>query len=99
AEAFSSLIRRPSDCVARYGAGRFAVVLGGTPLSGALEVAETLRLAVQSLRLPHPASPTGTVVTISIGVASIQPLRDRAWQDLELIALAEKGLVQARGAG
>ena len=46
ATCMSSNIRRPTDLGARYGGEEFAVILPDTDASGALSVAEKIRLAV-----------------------------------------------------
>lgn len=100
ADVLKPLIHRPGDVLARYGgAGKFGVVLGATDGKGAVVLAERLRLAVDTLKVPNPASTTSAHVTLSIGVASSLPDRDAAWQDIELIAAAERGLAQAIEAG
>jgi diguanylate cyclase len=58
------------DTAARYGGEEFGVVLRGTALEGALQVAEQIRHAVEGRRLVKKS--TGEVlgtITISIGVA------------------------------
>jgi two-component system, chemotaxis family, response regulator WspR len=99
ADELKKVVNRPADLLARYGAGRFGVALGGTDSKGAMVLAEKLRAAVDALRLPNPASTTGPNITLSLGVASVMPKREAAWQDIELIATAEQGLAQAREAG
>jgi diguanylate cyclase (GGDEF)-like protein len=99
ADALKKLIHRPGDFLARYGAGKFGVVLGGTDAKGAMVLAEKLRLAVEALTVPNPASPTGSYVSLTLGVASVKPDRDAAWQEIELIATAERALAQAKEAG
>ncbi len=100
AAVLKPMIHRPGDVIARYGgAGKFGVVLGGTDGTGAMVLAERLRLAVESLKKPNPASPTTTFLTATLGVASAMPDREGAWQDIELIASAERALAQAREAG
>lgn len=99
AQSLRHVIHRPADFLARYGAGKFGVVLGGTDSDGAMVLAEKLRLAVDALKLPNAASTTGPTVTVSVGVAFVMPERDAAWQDIELIAAAERALAQAKEAG
>lgn len=100
ADALKALIHRPGDLLARYGgAGKFGVVLGGTDAKGAMVIAERMRNAVEALKKPNPASTTGPLVTLTLGVASVFPGRDDEWQDLELIAMAERALAQARESG
>ena len=74
-------------------------MLGGTDAKGAMVLAERLRPAVENLKRPNPASPTAPLVTSSLGVAAAMPDREGAWQDIELIASAERALAQAREAG
>ena len=62
-------------------------------------LAEKLRGAVDDLKLPNPASATSPAVTLSLGVASVMPEREAAWQDIELIATAERGLGEAKESG
>ena len=99
ADALKNLVHRPGDFLARYGAGKFGVVLGGTDSRGALTLAEKLRAEADALKLPNPASTTGQYVTLTLGVASVMPDREAAWQDIELIAVAERALAQAKEAG
>jgi two-component system cell cycle response regulator len=99
ADTLKRCLRRPGDFLARYGSGRFAIVLGGVDVQGALVLAETLRETVEALRLPNPASPTSPIVTLTLGVTSARAAREGPWQDIELIAAAERGLAEAREAG
>lgn len=100
ADTVKPLVHRPGDLVARYGGpGKFGIVLGGTDGKGALVLAERLRGAVEGLKKPYPGSTTGLFVTVSIGAASAMPNRDAAWQDIELIAAAERALSQAKESG
>ena len=99
ADTLKKSIRRPGDFLASYGSGRFGVVLGSVDRDGAMVLAETLRASVEALKFPNPASTTGPILTLSVGVVSARPERDAAWQDIELIAAAERGLTQAREAG
>ena len=70
AEAMKSMLRRPPDAIARYGGEEFVIMLPGTPLEGAVTVAEQLRSAVEGLGINNEASLCGSVVTISLGVAA-----------------------------
>jgi diguanylate cyclase (GGDEF)-like protein len=99
ADTLKKSVRRPGDFLARYGAGKFGVVLGGVGEEGAMVLAEMLRATVHALKFPNPVSATGPSLTLSVGVASVKPQREAAWQDIELIATAERGLSQAREAG
>jgi diguanylate cyclase (GGDEF)-like protein len=67
AKVFSQSIRRPADFVARWGGEEFTVLLPNTVAGGAMEVAETIRAAVENTVILC-ADGTETKVTISIGV-------------------------------
>jgi two-component system, chemotaxis family, response regulator WspR len=100
AGALKPLVHRPSDVIANYGGpGKFGVVLGGTDSKGAMVLAERLRLAVAGLNMRNPASKTSEFITASLGIASAVPDREAAWQDISLIAAAERALGRAKEAG
>lgn len=86
---------RPTDSLVRYGGEEFVILLPDMPLSRARKVGERLRLRLAQLE-SFP-SPIGRLrgVTISIGVAAMQP------QDtLEaLIDRADHALYQAKQGG
>jgi diguanylate cyclase (GGDEF)-like protein/PAS domain S-box-containing protein len=62
--------RRPTDMACRYGGEELVVILGSTGLDPALLIAERMRAAVASLRIPHLGSLCADHVTVSIGVAA-----------------------------
>ncbi len=69
ARALHKRVQRRADTAARYGGEEFVVVMPETPLEGALELAEKLRLAVQNLGVAHKRSSAAVSLTLSIGVA------------------------------
>ncbi len=89
--------RRPLDLAARYGGEEFAVLLFGTNLSDALDLAEASRRGVERLGIPHSGSVDWGVVTISIGVASVTPQVET--DTSLLINLADKALYRAKRNG
>lgn len=97
AGAIDGVARRPADLPARYGGEEFAVVLGGTDAPAARLLAEEARDAVAQLRVPHDASPTAPVVTVSVGVATLVPEVD-ADVDTLLVA-ADEALYAAKRGG
>jgi diguanylate cyclase (GGDEF)-like protein len=97
AEAMAQVTQRASDTLARYGGEEFAILLPATEPQGAVIVAERLRAAVEGLALPHARSDVGPHVTVSIGVASIDPAR--AAPPTELIGAADAALYAAKMQG
>ena len=89
-------IRRPGDVAARYGGEEFVALLPETDIVAALTIAERIRGAVASLDIPHGGSPTGRV-TVSIGVAAIQPLPGEA--EGVLLRMADTALYDAKDSG
>ena len=59
----------------------------------ALEIAETVRVSVLDLALPHPAMACG-MQTVSLGVAVRLPLNGH--KSIELIRSADKALYEAK---
>jgi len=97
ATALSGCATRGSDVVARYGGEEFAVVVSGTTRDGALALAETMRVAVERLRL-GTADPIGSVgVTISIGVAHVALIASA--DPSALLAATDAALYEAKRAG
>ena len=93
----SSLLKtlmRKVDIVARYGGEEFAVILGHTPLTGAMKEAERLRKMVEA----HDFHELKTEkLTLSLGVAAYR--RDEVKDSVELVGLADKALYRAKEAG
>lgn len=82
--------------VARTGGEEFSVLLPGTSLEEAFEHARALLHAVNELQLPHEVSPTGSIVTVSIGVAAYHA-------DLttpgDIMRAADQAMYQAKASG
>ena len=97
AEALGQGLKRPTDIIARYGGEEFVVLLPDTDEDGGILIAEALRRQVEHLSMCHEASPTAPIVTVSIGVASLQPGNGAVAE--ELISLADQALYAAKRAG
>jgi diguanylate cyclase (GGDEF)-like protein len=82
--------QRASDCAARYGGEEFALVLPGLLLAEAIELGERIRTQVEKLDI-------GAAVTVSIGVASLQPNAGRTPADL--VGHADLALYSAKAHG
>jgi diguanylate cyclase (GGDEF)-like protein/PAS domain S-box-containing protein len=89
-------VSRPTDLVARYGGEEFAVILPNTSATGALQIAERMRSAVQELRILHQGNSHG-VITVSIGCATRSPKPDSTLDIL--VQAADNALYRAKAAG
>ena len=89
-------VGRPGDLVARYGGEEFVCLLPEVGQAGARAVATRLIADLHRAAIPHPDSPLGPRLTISIGVATATELAAEA---AALMALADKLLYVAKRAG
>jgi diguanylate cyclase (GGDEF)-like protein len=87
---------RDIDAPARYGGEELAVVLPQTDAEGAAQLAERMREAVESLRVPRVGGRGSLRVTASFGVAAVpESASDRE----ELVAAADAALYRAKRGG
>jgi diguanylate cyclase (GGDEF)-like protein len=97
AAALSGAVGRAGDLLCRYGGEEFAAVLPDTNSAAALVVGERLRASVEALAIPHAKSKSGTVVTISLGSATLIPSERGSTADL--VACADRALYAAKRSG
>jgi len=86
---------RSADLAFRYGGEEFMVLLPHTGMNGARQTAEKLRAYCDAN--PFTDEATSTIVTVSIGLASIKKSRPQSAG--ELIAYADKALYRAKAEG
>jgi diguanylate cyclase len=84
---------RSTDVVARFGGEELAVVLNNTAAAGACHLAERIRAAVEATQVRCGSHLVQ--VTVSIGVADLQPAEDSRG----LFTRADAALYQAKEAG
>jgi diguanylate cyclase (GGDEF)-like protein len=70
AAALRESVTRADDFVARYGGEEFLVVLPNTDEEGARMVARRVMENVRKCGIPHESSAAGSLLTVSIGVAT-----------------------------
>jgi diguanylate cyclase (GGDEF)-like protein len=97
ANAMSLAVQRPTDLVARYGGEEFVVLLPDTDATGAGRVAEKLQRTMAALAIPHQASATRDIVSMSIGVCTMTPGKGVSSQ--RLVACADRALYRAKALG
>ncbi|KQN65339.1 diguanylate cyclase [Duganella sp. Leaf61] len=89
---------RPQDLLARYGGEEFILLLPQEGPEGAEAVAQRILHEVRKLAVPHEASHTSPIVTVSMGLATAMPPLER--QDANaLIRSADANLYQAKQGG
>jgi diguanylate cyclase (GGDEF)-like protein len=86
---------RGGDGLYRYGGEEFVVVLPEQPLAEAERAIDRVRKAVEDLAIPSHRE--HGVVTISFGVAQVDPILDRAPEDW--LRRADAALYRAKSAG
>ena len=94
AAALLGAVARTTDLVARVGGEEFAMLLDGTGLQGAQQIAEAARAGVQRCGLLHEQN-SPQVVTVSIGIAMADPDEDPA----NLYRKADRALYAAKESG
>ena len=89
--------KRPGDLAARLEGGKFLVVLYACGERHGRSIAEHLRQDIEGLNLMNPTSPTGWMVTVSIGVHTVVPTRNQS--PATGLAAAETFLFMAKSRG
>ena len=96
AETVSRAQLRAVDFTARWGGEEFVVLLPGTDVIGASEVAERIRRNVEDSVIPTEGG-AETKITVSIGVNTIVPTPDESIDDF--IKRADQALYKAKKTG
>lgn len=86
-----------NDLVAHYEAEEFVIVLPETDLKTAQSIAANIQKEIFALRIPHPSSDISRHITLSMGVAAVQPKEDTGYQTL--VEMADQALQEAHQQG
>jgi diguanylate cyclase (GGDEF)-like protein len=97
AQTLQAFVTRPLDVLARYGGEEFALVAYDIDSIEAESLAERMRFAVGALAIKHDGSTAGGSVTISVGVAVVQPSAER--RSRGALQLADQALYEAKVRG
>jgi diguanylate cyclase (GGDEF)-like protein/PAS domain S-box-containing protein len=92
---------RVTDVVARYGGDEMTIILPSTNIAGAVEAAERMRSAIETLRIPHEGNPEGGGwASASVG-ATTAFARDGGTTRMpeSLLLAADKALYRAKHGG
>ncbi|GHA52051.1 diguanylate cyclase domain-containing protein [Photobacterium aphoticum] len=89
------VLRRPADMLARVGGEEFGVILPNT--NNGEVVARQCRTAVERLGIAHGGSFSGDLVTVSIGVISLENVAHHTTDSI--YALADEALYEAKSSG
>jgi diguanylate cyclase (GGDEF)-like protein len=96
AKVIKKTIPRKTDLVSRYGGQAFMALLPATDAEGAFLLAEKVREKVQELGIKHEYSVIESVITVSIGVATLE---GADLNKKDLIRRADDALGKAKAQG
>ena len=97
AQAIAHTLNRSGDFCARYGGEEFVVILPNTDSAAVLLVSDKIREAVQALGIVHERSLPLKVVTLSLGVATMEEGSELS--EGELVNRADMALYKAKEGG
>ena len=97
AQTVQKIVCQPLDILTRYGGEEFAAILYDVNETQAYAAANRICRAVAELNIDHRGSRTAPRVTISVGVAAIQPTSDRTPRGA--LQLADQALYKAKVGG
>jgi diguanylate cyclase (GGDEF)-like protein len=97
ARCLREAVRRSGDLAARYGGEEFAVILPNTFTDGAIGLAERILDLIADAAIPHRHPDVRSRLTVSAGVATIQPSPTTRPQDI--VAAADTALYTAKRNG
>jgi len=97
AEILGRCVRRAGELVARYGGEEFILLLPAADMAYACETAQKCQSLMQQAAIGHAGSPTAAQVTLSIGVACLQP--GATLNSTALIDAADAAMYRAKSGG
>jgi diguanylate cyclase (GGDEF)-like protein len=93
AQLLCQSVNRPKNFVARYGGEEFGIILPGTNTTGAMHVAEAIRVHIKTTMQTFSSSG----VTVSLGIASVIP--DTGIKIYEFVLAADRALYESKRQG
>jgi len=99
ASGIKKSIYRPADMAARYGGEEFVVILQDTDIEGAIKVSQNIQNNIAALK-GLPINPnTKDNISLSIGIASYQQIKNKKTAEKDIISLADKAMYEAKRHG
>ena len=92
---FTKVVRRPGDIICRYGGEEFALLLPGTTLDNAVDLAEDILQRLRDANLDYRHHSIS--VTASMGVAAVRPSERNQPEDL--LRAADMAMYRAKEEG
>ena len=97
AEALKQSVQRPRDLVARFGGEEFVMLLPSIDAAGVEVVANRVLNLVRNLKIPHEKSNVAECLTISLGLAWVEPSTELDMT--QFINAADEALYQSKDHG
>jgi len=96
--SIASVLKRPTDLLARFGGDEFSVILPSTDTKGVLKVANQVLESVRNKKIEHKFSQVSNIITISIGCGTMLP-REGDYDYQLVLKLADEALYKAKQYG
>jgi diguanylate cyclase (GGDEF)-like protein len=96
-ECMKNQLKRDTDFIARFGGEEFVCLLPYVNSFDAVNFANTFVQSVENLKIPHPDCKHSKYLTISAGMASLQPDKNNSYT--QLLDKADKALYMAKQSG
>jgi diguanylate cyclase (GGDEF)-like protein len=93
------VLRRPADLIARYGGEEFVMLLPDTDAVGGKFIADRSLELIIELDIPHDFSQVANMVTVSIGMVTINMDLDNKILPQFFLETADHNLYQAKQCG
>lgn len=97
AKLLQNILEPLSGIVARLGGEEFAIILPDTSSTAAMIIAKKIQNALLLQSIPHQGSAISSQLTMSLGVATIVPIKDQ--DEDRLLKLADDALYKAKDIG
>jgi diguanylate cyclase (GGDEF)-like protein len=97
AKALDGVLRRPADFIARYGGEEFVMLLPETDAAASKMIADRARQVVIEQNIPHNFSKVASLVSVSVGLATIYV--DNKISPQTFLEAADQNLYQAKQRG